>query len=135
QQRHNVADFPRDMACKQALAGNYRALAYVFRLDRRPAEAVDALLEARKLAAGNPLLLYKIGCDLAQSATLVGGDKNELTPSQRDEYRKDQGLAMDVLRQAIASGFRDRSQLEKNPDLARLRQRDDFKALLASLMK
>jgi tetratricopeptide (TPR) repeat protein len=135
QQRRNVVDFAKEAACKPALAGNYRTLAFVFRLDRRPAEAIAASLEARKFSAANPGLLYLIGCDLDKTAPLVGEGKTELAPAERNERRKCCDLAMDVLRQAVAAGYRDRVQFEKNPDLAGLRQRDDFNSLLAGLLR
>jgi serine/threonine-protein kinase len=135
QQRRNVADFPKEITCKLALAGNYRALAFVFNLERRPAEAMAALEEARKAGAGHAAVLYLIACDLARTATMVGKVNSGLTPIEQAERKKTCDLAMEVLRQAVAAGYRDRSQLDKNPDLAPVRQRDDFKALLAALMK
>jgi tetratricopeptide (TPR) repeat protein len=41
--------------------------------------------------------------------------------------------ALAALREALASGYRDRRQIRENPDLDPLRDRPDFKALLGSL--
>ena len=40
---------------------------------------------------------------------------------------------MDAIRAAIRDGYRDRYYLEGEPDLAPLRSRDDFKALVAGM--
>jgi hypothetical protein len=43
-------------------------------------------------------------------------------------------LAVDVLRGAIAAGWRDAAHANRDPDLIPLRGRDDFRRLLAELL-
>jgi hypothetical protein len=41
--------------------------------------------------------------------------------------------ALDLLRQAVARGYKDAALMKKDPDLDPLRQRDDYRKLLAEV--
>ena len=51
---------------------------------------------------------------------------------QREEDAK---LAIAALRQAVRLGFKDANRMNKDDDLKALRERDDFKKLVAELEK
>jgi hypothetical protein len=51
---------------------------------------------------------------------------------QADQYA---ARAVELLRRAIENGFQNLEQLKHDPELDALRQRDDFKKLLAELQK
>ncbi len=61
----------------------------------------------------------------ALSAAAVSGDDK-----QGEQYA---ARAVDLLRQAVAEGYKDVAHLRKDPDLDALRQRADFKKLLSEL--
>jgi hypothetical protein len=43
--------------------------------------------------------------------------------------------AVELLKQAVARGYKNAAHMRQDPDLDRLRQRDDFQKLLAELEK
>ena len=67
---------------------------------------------------------YNFACIYALSSTKA--------PGQQVEYRN---RAIAMLRQSIQSGFSDKSQISQDPDLDPLRERDDFKQILAEVDK
>jgi serine/threonine-protein kinase len=74
---------------------------------------------------------YDLACIRSLSSDLVRLDKNDAAAAEQSRRLADR--AMDALRQAVAGGFRDVAWIEKDPDLAPLRSRDDYKALIAGL--
>jgi serine/threonine protein kinase len=94
-------------------------------------EALPLQQERVKLWPNNGAELAGIAAEIAQCAADVAKDKAE--PSADDEKLRRQcaDLAMDVLKKALASGYRDVAKLEKETAFDILRQRDDFKAALA----
>ncbi len=110
------------LICINNLAESYVAL------DRLP-EALalyeEALkLQKAKLGANHPLTantVYSIAC---LHALMI--DKAENRGKQAD-------LAMDWLQQAVAAGFKNVAHMKKDTDLDSLRDREDFKKLIAEL--
>jgi eukaryotic-like serine/threonine-protein kinase len=84
----------------------------------------NALAEATGVA-GNTL--YDMACVCALSA---GAVKEQAKLQERYGAR-----AVDLLRQAIAKGFRNVQQINKDSDLDAVRRREDFKQLIAELTK
>ena len=59
---------------------------------------------------------------------------DQLTQEQRDKAVQIYGdEAMKMLRDAVAKGYKDAEQMKKDTDLDALREREDFKTLLAAL--
>jgi hypothetical protein len=56
-----------------------------------------------------------------------------LMVSKAADADKQADLAMESLKQAVAAGFKDRALLKKDTDLNALRDREDFKKLVADL--
>jgi tetratricopeptide (TPR) repeat protein len=92
---------------------------------------VDAAIgEAEELAQGaNAAVLYNAACVLALAADRPDSSGAALSKEQCA------GRAVALLRQAVAKGFKDAEHMKKDEDLKALRQRDDFKGLLAELEK
>jgi tetratricopeptide (TPR) repeat protein len=88
-------------------------------------ESARAIRERLKLWPKNAAELYSGACELARAADLVRAGKPE-----RDEYLAE---AVAALRQAVAAGFRDAGKLRDDAALKLLRQRDDFRAVLAEV--
>jgi hypothetical protein len=99
----------------------------------KPAQAVAASLEHRKLCGTDPNALLTVARELALAAKLVGQGKARLTPAEAEERNKYGGLAVETLRLALKHGFRNVEALNKHPDLAVLRGRPDFQTLLAGV--
>jgi serine/threonine-protein kinase len=90
---------------------------------KQPARAVAAA----ELLADNarfPDDLYNAACGYALCVPLA--DK----PETKERYA---ARAVELLRQAVAKGFKDAAQVKQDNDLDALRQRDDFNKLLADL--
>ncbi len=115
-------DNPQTLVCMANLANAYSALG-------RHADALKLLEEALamqkvKLGAKHPLTrltTYNIACCHAL-----------FVPKAADRA-KQAGLAMEWLRQAVAAGYQDLAQFKRDTDLDPLRDREDFKVLLAGL--
>ncbi len=84
-------------------------------------QAAELLAELAK----QPDDSYNAACGFARLS--AGGDKQA---RQKDALR-----AIELLRQAIAKGFKNIAQMKQDEDLDSLRERDDFKRLLAGLEK
>jgi tetratricopeptide (TPR) repeat protein len=116
---------------RRILSTTYLFLAEVHRGQGRAADAVAAALERRKLWPGDADQLFFVACDLAQTTAGMANDqKSAVRKAQWDEYR---GYALDTLRQAVRSGFRDVERLEREARLAELRANPGFKALVEEL--
>ena len=85
-----------------------------------PAQALrqaDEVLQEKNLPADT---LHNLACVHALCAAAAKDDKTA-------------AKAVDLLKQAVAKGYKDVAQLKKDSDLDGLRQRDDFKKLLEEL--
>jgi hypothetical protein len=81
-------------------------------------------LNKAKLGPNHPdtlMSMYNMGCFHA------------LMIPKSSNAAEEAGLAMDWLKKAVAAGYKDLDQFKKDTDLDALRQRDDFKKLLAEL--
>jgi serine/threonine protein kinase/tetratricopeptide (TPR) repeat protein len=98
-----------------------------------PASAKQGADKMRDLGWDPPGDAYHAACALALCVPLVG-QGNPANDAERDKLQQfyaDQALAM--LRVAVAKGFKEVAYLKKDNALAAVRQRDDFKKLLAEL--
>lgn len=80
-----------------------------------------------------PYNAYDAACALARCVAIVEKDvhASESGRAEQMQFYADQAFAM--LQHAVAKGFRNGDQMRKDPDLAPLRQREDFKELLTVL--
>jgi tetratricopeptide (TPR) repeat protein len=122
---------------QHGLASAYGSMGELLRARNRPADAVDVTLERRKLWPGNANELYLVARDLCRAARLIGKGKKELSNEETAERLRITNLAMDVLRECVAAGFKDLDRLQKDTetDLALIQQRDDFKELVKTVQE
>jgi tetratricopeptide (TPR) repeat protein len=114
-----------------------------FRLSRalslaRAGDHTKAVSEVNELAQSKDVsgaVMYDLACvcSLASAAVQHAGP-NENTESEKlkEKYAT---RALEFLRQAVAKGYKDVAHIKKDLDLDALRQREDFKKLIAELEK
>jgi hypothetical protein len=78
--------------------------------------------------------LYNLACVCALASAAVKDAKNlgADAPRLAEEYAV---RALELLRQAVAKGYKDFDHLKKDDDLKPLREREDFKKLVIDLEK
>jgi eukaryotic-like serine/threonine-protein kinase len=110
-------DHPETLQAMVALAISYAAVG-------RHQDAIKLLEQRQTLQAKRgpdpPTELYNIACVYATIAKSSG-------------HAAQAGVAMDYLKKAVAAGFKIAQVLKTDPDLAVLRDREDFKKLVADL--
>lgn len=88
------------------------------------AKRLDDLAKSDKLSN---LELYNLACGYAHCTVGI-----KVEPGQAAIYRE---LAMESLQKAVKAGWKDAAHMKQDTDLDTLRDREDFKALLAELEK
>jgi len=124
---HQRAAFDRqpDFArFRQFLSNHYQNHAQALRAVARADEAAGAARDRMKLWPGNPDRLYNAACEFALCVPIA----REAAAKKR--YADE---AMAVLRTAVAAGWSNAPHTARDPDLAPLRERPDYQALLAEL--
>ncbi len=122
-QRAALAAMPRHPDHQRALRADLLALTKVYHSLNQTADAMRTTQELVALAQKNPSDLYDVACALAQSAALSPGEPRQALTVE----------AVQTLKQAIAAGWNDAGRTSRDPELALLRKRDDFRRLLAEL--
>ncbi len=84
-----------------------------------------------QLNRADPGSLYNAACLRAVVAAVVRAADS--SPEGIKEAEAEADRAIDWLRKAVAAGYKNASHMSKDSDLNALRERDDFKALLAAL--
>jgi serine/threonine protein kinase/tetratricopeptide (TPR) repeat protein len=122
-----------------SLAYYYRELGWVYREQGEARQAMDQFQRARAIdqrhAKKSVNARYDLACDWAVCIPLVGWGKNakDLTGAEKAERQRLGDEAMKALRQAADAGWRNVEHWKNDDDLDALRQRDDFKKLVADL--
>jgi serine/threonine-protein kinase len=104
----------------------------------RQGEHGRAVVAAEAAAAGTlprAGVLYNAACAYALCSAVAGRDGKVAEGDRRQLEQRYASRAVELLRQAIAQGYKDRAHLKKDTDLDPLRGREDFKELLAQLEK
>jgi serine/threonine-protein kinase len=115
---------PQIVRNHELLSGHYQGLAGSLRALKRVDEAADAARELVRLGAKDPARFYEAARNLASCVT-IARDK-----SQKEAMAVE---AVQTLTAAIAAGWSDARRTSRDPDLIALRERDDFRRLLAEL--
>jgi serine/threonine protein kinase len=110
----------------EALAGLQRARGQV-------KESAASCVERRAHLEGDPRGLYDNACDLLRCYALVKPTGPDFTAAQLGERRSYADEAMTTLKTAVAEGWANATLTARDPDLAPLRSRDDFRRLVAGL--
>jgi tetratricopeptide (TPR) repeat protein len=109
------------------IQGFYRAhllnLAKVYQALNQPADAVRTARELAAQSIGSATDLYNVACALAPRGALTRDEQKQALAAE----------AVRTLKEAIAAGWSDAAKTSCAPDLAPLRDRDDFRRLLAEL--
>jgi hypothetical protein len=96
-------------------------------------EAAGVVQECCRSAPASPTELPRVAGVLARCASLVERD-GSLHSEKAAELAKAYGDgAMDLLRQAVAEGFKDAAYLRKCTDFSALRSRADYIKMVAQL--
>jgi tetratricopeptide (TPR) repeat protein len=114
---------------------HYNLLGNIERLAGQAGAAAAVSRERQKIWPNGPLHQYFCACDLVLAAGVLSKDKAVLTAAEQAERERYLGEAMQLLRRAVSLGFDDLPRLRTDPDLALLRDRADFRALLAEVEK
>jgi eukaryotic-like serine/threonine-protein kinase len=107
---------------QQGIFRHRRALS-LLRINRTE-EAVEEVVQLLKSYYWDRNGLYDFSCIYAVASSKI--------PQKKEEY---QNLAMELLQRAVRQGWKDVDHMMKDGDLDSLRDRDDFKKLLESLIK
>jgi tetratricopeptide (TPR) repeat protein len=120
-----LGPFFRDPETVRLLGEQYHGLAGSLRALGRLAEAAEAAREQARLSPRDPVPLYNAACELSLCVPI------ESDPGRKAALADE---AMRLLRAAVAAGWSDGAHTARDPDLDPLRDRDDFRRLLADLL-
>jgi serine/threonine protein kinase/Flp pilus assembly protein TadD len=123
-QRLACARAPTMFPFRRALTEQYVALARMLGLAARGDEAIQAMRARREFGPMAPSDLYDIACVLSLCVPHAKDD------AQRQSLTAE---AIDTLRTAVASGWRDAPHASRDPDLAPLRGSAEFRRLVTEV--
>jgi serine/threonine-protein kinase len=121
--RQALATLPENPRYLASLRRALRSLIKVHSALDQPSEAIRAADEGASISRNDPTDLYNIACDLSVSVPLARGASLQGLA----------GAAVGMLRRAAAAGWFDAALTGRDLDLEPLRDRDDFRRLLADL--
>jgi tetratricopeptide (TPR) repeat protein len=131
--RRVLAEGPKLKSRIRSLGNHYLDLAEAQRALGEPSQAAATLWEQRAIWNDDPDGLYKLARGLALCISSASTSRAPLTPDQRTDRRKYGDWAIDALRCAVAAGLHDSARIRNDADLALVRARDDFQALLQDM--
>ncbi len=135
--RRLVRENPAIPSLRRELLQDYQSVGDLHRELGRESGAVAShrqgvdLLDA--LPRETPRDLFNIACFLALCARPATNAGSALSDIERAECRRHADAAMAALRQAIEAGYRNASSFKLRDELSALRNRDDFKVILAQI--
>jgi hypothetical protein len=91
---------------------------------------VAACRQAAEKEGASATTLYRAACLCARASGQAARDEKLLADERAKNAQEYADRAMDLLRRAVAAGFRDIREIRGNPNLAPLRDRRDFQELL-----
>jgi tetratricopeptide (TPR) repeat protein len=124
---------PRQPTYRQFYRNHLNALATVHAGLLEPDDAVRAAATCRDLGWDAPADAYDAACSLSRCVPIVARH-DKLDDKHRKEASQLYGdAAMKLLREAASKGWKDVAHMKKDTDLDPLRERQDFKKLVAEL--
>jgi tetratricopeptide (TPR) repeat protein len=135
--RRLVRENPAIVSLRRELLQDYRSVGDILGAEGRPAEAVQNYRQAIELVDALPREtaqdFFTIACFLAVCARPANDPATVPSDREQAECRPNADAAMAALRQAIAAGYRNTVSLKLRDELGALRDRGDFKAIVAEL--
>jgi tetratricopeptide (TPR) repeat protein len=133
-----IADHPTVTDYRLGLAYAFAGLGRAHHRAGRPAEAIGPLRRAASLRESTPVKGIEIPFEMARDHALLSSvaadPRAGLSASESAaESAEESDKALDALRRAIAAGNCDLAKFRNDPDLAALRDREDFKLLMLDL--
>jgi tetratricopeptide (TPR) repeat protein len=125
QQQTAFTKCPEVFLFRVRLSASYAGLALTLRAQMRANEAAAVARRRMELWKDNPIETYNVARELSLCV-----------PIARDNSIKQalEAEAVEVLRRAVETGWRDALQTCRDANLAPLRSRDDFRRLVAELL-
>jgi eukaryotic-like serine/threonine-protein kinase len=124
---------PRDLSYQRFYRDNLSALSDACHAVGDHAASVAAAQQLAGCAFDPVLNTHKGACYVARAILLAEKD-NMLSEARRHELAKTYAdQAMDLLRQAVAKGYKDAARMKQDADLDPIRNREDFKRLIGEL--
>jgi serine/threonine protein kinase len=121
--RAALAAMPNDPELQRALRYHLLLETKVYQAHNQPEEAVRLAREALALPRARSTDFYNAACALALSVPITRDAVSQAVAAE----------AVQALERAIAAGWNNAGKTNRDPDLAPLRDRDDFRQLLAIL--
>ncbi len=131
-QRQAMNEKPGRARFRELVGKTYGQLAVAHAMLGNLAEAEAAVAERRRLSRLQAEWLVDLALDLGKCILRVGYDRAGPTALDEVARRRYAALAMEALREAVALGFRDRQRLSQEYRLEPLRERADFRQLMAT---
>jgi tetratricopeptide (TPR) repeat protein/tRNA A-37 threonylcarbamoyl transferase component Bud32 len=117
---------------RRALGDHYRYLAEACLGSGDTAAAVQAALELRRV---QPDASYQAACLLARCTAAVEKNGDLPEDKRRELTQRYGGQAVEFLREALRKTVHNLSEIQENSDLAILRDRPDYRSLVAEMKK
>jgi tetratricopeptide (TPR) repeat protein len=124
---------PQVSQYREYLGFHYAKMADVQLYLGRHADAAATVRQYQELWPRDANKLHEAARALARCSALVGKVKTDLTAEEQTQRRRYADEALAALRQAIAHGYKNLTELKEGQDLAPLRSREEFQKLLAEL--
>jgi tetratricopeptide (TPR) repeat protein/tRNA A-37 threonylcarbamoyl transferase component Bud32 len=124
---------PAEAGYRRALDGALGSLAGALLALQDHAAAAKAAEELAATVAGKPREGPRVARVLARCAGLASGDRALAKPKRQELAGAYGSRAVELLRKAVAAGWRDGKALRESADFEPLRTRDDFKKLVAEV--
>jgi len=116
-----------------SLGNHYIGLTEAERALGQHARAAATLLEQRQIWENDADGLYSLACGLAQCVPPAANGLAGSPQERQAECQRYVDLALEALRQAVAAGYRDAAHIWRDAELAPLRSRKEFHALVGDL--
>jgi serine/threonine protein kinase/tetratricopeptide (TPR) repeat protein len=107
----------------------------IFRKSKDTPGCLAAAAEYEAMKRSDAASLYDAACNRAICAAVIREDHKTPSADAARLAREQADLAMAWLHKAVAAGYKDAEHIKEDTDLDALRQREDFKTLLAELTK
>jgi eukaryotic-like serine/threonine-protein kinase len=135
--RRLVRENPAIVSLRRELYQDYQSVGDIHREQGREAEAVQSHRQAVELVGALPREtgrdIFNVACFLSLCARPATDRGSAPSDAELAECRRHADAAMSTLREALAAGYRNAVSFKLRDELSAVRDRDDFKAIVAEL--